>query len=81
MTAERLLNVRCQDSDQLAVGAKHCRGKERKREEERKKRKTESKKAKSVHGKAFKLLFYPKPEGQHITGLVQAVWSLPASHL
>lgn len=32
MTAERLLNVRCQGSDQLAIGAKQCMGKRRKKE-------------------------------------------------
>lgn len=38
-----------------------------------------SKKAKPVHGEAFKQPFHPKPEGQHVTGPLQAVWSLPTS--
>lgn len=38
MTAERLLNVKCQDSDQTAIGARPCREKERKRKGERKRR-------------------------------------------
>lgn len=42
MTAERLLNVRCQGSDQPAIGAKQCKGKGRERKEERKKRKRNS---------------------------------------
>lgn len=38
-----------------------------------------SKKAKAARGKAFMQPFYPKPEGQHVTGLVQAVRSLPVN--
>lgn len=36
-------------------------------------------KAKAVHGEAFKNPLHPKPEGQHVTGRLQAVWPLPTS--
>jgi len=82
MTAERLLNVRCQGSDQPHHRCKTVwgEGEEKKGgKKEKKEKELKSNKEKAVHGEAFKQAFCPIPEGQLVTGLVQAVWSLPAS--
>lgn len=49
------------------------KGKRKRKKERNKVKQTESQKAKGVQGKYFKQPCYPIYEGQHLTGLVQAV--------